>query len=88
MHAAPDQARQADESPFQGPAVGEKWLRADPARSVIQVEGGQGKALRAHLASHGIRSRLSAVDGWSEKVEVEGDVHPEILRAVLSQWDG
>src|SRR5579859_7470964 len=57
-------------------------LRVYPAgdQFVIHVPNGRGEELRVHLASHGIRSKVSppALKSF-ERLEVKGDVDAEAL---------
>jgi hypothetical protein len=55
---------------------------------IIHVPNGRGEELRIHLASHGVHSKVSpAAETPFERVEVEGDVDPETLQALIDQWE-
>jgi hypothetical protein len=57
-------------------------------RQVIDLLDGRGEELRLHLASHGIPSRFCpSAEPTSERLEVGGDVDPEVLQAILDQWE-
>ena len=57
-------------------------------QKVIHVPNGRGEELRIHLAAHGIRSQVSpAAQTGHERLEVEGDVDPESLQALVDQWE-
>jgi len=57
-------------------------------QNVIHVPQGRGEELRIHLESHGIRSKVSPPAGAPfERLEVEGDVDPEALQAIVDQWE-
>ncbi len=65
-------------------------LKVFPAgdQFVIHVADGRGEELRAHLASHGIRSLVSPpAQTPYERVEVERDVDAEALQAIVDQWE-
>jgi hypothetical protein len=53
-------------------------------RKVVHVEAGRGEELREHLASHGIRSRVSEA---FDRLELEDDASPEVVQAILDQWE-
>jgi hypothetical protein len=73
--------------PHQGTPEERKVLESG-GRLVIHVASGRGEELRHHLASHGIAARVSApTQGPFERVEVEGDENPQILQAIVDQWE-
>ena len=58
------------------------------AKHVIHVPNGRGEELRLHLASHGIAATLSPpAETPYERLEVEGDVDPESLQALVDAWE-
>jgi hypothetical protein len=55
----------------------------------IHVPKGRGEELLIHLASHGIESRVSAPDFMDvERLDLKGDVDPEVIQALLDEWEG
>ena len=56
--------------------------------NVIHVPGGRGEELRIHLEAHGIHSQVSpaAQTPW-ERLEVDGDVNPDDLQAIVDHWE-
>jgi hypothetical protein len=55
---------------------------------MIHVENGRGEELRQHLASHGITSKVSRSAGAPfERLALEGNVDPEVVQAILDQWE-
>ncbi len=57
-------------------------------QNVVHVANGRGEELRVHLESHGIHAQVSpAAETGFERLEVEGDVDPEALQAILDQWE-
>lgn len=57
-------------------------------RKVVHVEQGRGEELREHLASHGIRSRVSELAaGTFDRLELDDDVSPEVVQAILDEWE-
>src|SRR5262245_37299016 len=67
-----------------------KELTVFPAgdQLVIHVPDGRGEELRLHLASHGIASKVStAATTPYERLEVEGNVDPVSLQAIIDQWE-
>ncbi len=57
-------------------------------QNIVHVPNGRGEELRVHLESHGIRSRVSpAAETGYERLEVEGDVDPLTLQALVDQWE-
>src|SRR4029453_17917080 len=68
--------------------VAERAVKTVGGRHFIQVLDGRGEELQLHLASHGIRSRVSPqVEAPCERLEVVGDLDPEVLQAILDQWE-
>jgi len=64
-------------------------LKVYPAggQLVVHVPGGRGEELRLHLESHGVRLKVSpTAQRTFERLEVEGDVDPETLQAIVDQW--
>jgi hypothetical protein len=60
----------------------------DGGRQAVRVPSGRGEELRHHLASHGINARVSPAAGAAfERLEVEGDVHADVLQAIVDQWE-
>jgi len=54
---------------------------------VIHVPNGRGEQLRLHLASHGIRSRVSPAAATPfDRLEVDSTTDPEALQAIVDQW--
>jgi hypothetical protein len=57
-------------------------------KRIIHVENGRGEELRQHLASHGITSQVSRVAGAPfDRLTLEGTVDPEVVQAILDQWE-
>ena len=55
---------------------------------MIHVEKGRGEELREHLASHGISSQVSRLaEAPFDRLALEGNVDPEIVQAILDQWE-
>ncbi|MGD9714109.1 MAG: hypothetical protein AB7V46_18920 [Thermomicrobiales bacterium] len=55
--------------------------------AVVQVPRGRGEALRLHLASHGIRSRVSPVAVASfERIELESSADLDTVQTIIDQW--
>jgi hypothetical protein len=55
----------------------------------IHAPKGRGEELRIHLASHGIKSQVSAPDFLDvERLDLVGDDDPEIVQALLDEWEG
>ena len=70
-----------------GPHMANKVLTIGDKR-VIHVENGRGEELRQHLASHGITCQVSRVAGAPfDRLALEGNVDPEIVQAILDQWE-
>jgi len=56
--------------------------------NIIRVERGRADELREHLASHGISARVSgSTDAAADHVQVESNLVPEILQAILDKWE-
>ncbi len=56
--------------------------------NVIHVPYGRGEELRLHLESHGISAKVSPPAGTIyERLEVEGDVDPDDLQAIVDCWE-
>jgi hypothetical protein len=56
--------------------------------NIVHVPNERGEELRIHLESHGIRSKVSPPAGTSyERVEIEGDIDPEDLQAIIDCWE-
>jgi hypothetical protein len=65
-----------------------KAVTAAGDRHVIDVAFGRGEELRLHLESHGIRSRLVPTGPTpDERLEVERGTDPEVLQAIVDQWE-
>jgi hypothetical protein len=66
-------------------------VRRGPAgggRLVVHVPDGRGHELHVHLKSHGIDSLVSEpAESPSERVEVQGDVDPVELQALVDLWE-
>ena len=57
-------------------------------QNIVHVPDGRGEELRIHLESHGIHSQVSpAAETGHERLEVEGDVDPVTLQALVDQWE-
>ena len=57
-------------------------------KRMIHVENGRGEELRQHLASHGIRSQVSRLAGAPfDRLALEGNEDPEVVQAILDQWE-
>jgi hypothetical protein len=57
-------------------------------QNIIHVPNGRGEELRVHLEAHGIHSKVSPTTSTAyERLEVEGDVDPETLQALVDQWE-
>jgi hypothetical protein len=55
----------------------------------LHVPRGRGEELRVHLASHGINSHLRNPDYMQvERLDLEEDADPEVVQAILDQWEG
>ena len=60
----------------------------DGGRQAVRVPYGRGEELRHHLASHGINAKVSPAAGTPfERLEVEGDVHADVLQALVDKWE-
>jgi hypothetical protein len=56
--------------------------------NVVDVPAERGEELHIHLESHGIHSRVSPRAGVSyDRVEVEGDMDPADLQAIIDCWE-
>ncbi len=56
--------------------------------NVVNVPKERGEELCIHLGSHGIHSRLGLHHGREyERVEVEGDLAPDDLQAIIDCWE-
>jgi len=89
-----DESFPASDSPSWNPAIGSgnphdaNRVFTVGDRAFIHVENGRGEELRHHLAAHGIRARVSpAAETPYERLEVEGDVDPAVVQAILDQWE-
>jgi hypothetical protein len=57
-------------------------------RLIVHVEKGRGEELREHLASHGIRSRVSELAaGTFDRLELEDEGSQEVVQAILDEWE-
>lgn len=55
--------------------------------NVIHVPRGEGEALRVHLLAHGLHALVSsAAAAPYERLEIEGDVEPATVQAVVENW--
>ena len=55
---------------------------------VVHVPAGRGEELRLHLESHGVPAHVSRLaEGPFDRLELEGDVDPEVVQAILDQWE-
>lgn len=75
--------------------VGEPSTRTERAiltvegRHVVHVPHGRGEELHIHLESHGILSVvLPYEENPYERVEAEEGTDPEVLRAIVDEWEG
>ena len=56
---------------------------------VVHVPKGLGEKLRYHLASYGIQSVAYPIaDTTFDRVEIDGDLFPEDVQAVIDKWKG
>jgi hypothetical protein len=65
-------------------------LKVYPAgeQLVIHVPNGRGEDVRVHLASHGVRAKVSPpAQTPFERLEVEGNLDAEALQGLVDQWD-
>lgn len=70
-----------------GDVEGPKVTQA-AGRLFVDVPVGRGEEFRIHLEAHNIRSRLTPPSlGPYERLEVEADVHPDVLRAIADRWE-
>ena len=54
---------------------------------VVHVPQGRGEALRVHLASHGIVSKVSPVAAAPfERLELADDANPATVQAIIDNW--
>jgi hypothetical protein len=54
----------------------------------IHISGGRGEALQLHLASHGVRSRLTPIlTADVERLDLEGGTDPDTVQAILDSWE-
>jgi hypothetical protein len=68
--------------------VAEREVMTVRGRQVIHVSHGRGEELQLHLASHGIHSTVSPpAEPPYERLEVDGDVDPEVLQTIVDQWE-
>ncbi len=57
-------------------------------QQVIHVANGRGDELREHLASHGIKARVSpAAEATFERLEIEGTTDADLLQALVDEWE-
>jgi hypothetical protein len=57
-------------------------------RQIIDVAYGRGEELRLHLQSHAISTHIvPGVRPSYERLEVDTETDPEVLRALVDQWE-
>ena len=57
-------------------------------RHFLHVPVGRGEEFRIHLESHGIRSILvRGAEPGAERLGVEEGTDPEVVRAIVDQWE-
>jgi hypothetical protein len=65
-------------------------LKVYPAghQLVVHVPPGRGEELRLHLASHGVRSKVSPPAAAPyERLEVEPDLSADEIQAIVDEWE-
>ena len=86
----------ASDSPSWTPTTGVGDRHGTPGRQVSTSDGrlivdvayGRGEELRLHLASHGISAHLVPIGQPDrERLEVETESDPEVLRVIVAEWE-
>jgi hypothetical protein len=57
-------------------------------RYFIHAPVGRGEELRLHLAAHGVASEVSSLaQAPFDRLELEGDIDPLAVQAILDEWE-
>jgi hypothetical protein len=57
-------------------------------RQFVRTPPGRGEELRLHLASHGIRSKVTHLEAGSfDRVDLVGEADPVTVQAILDHWE-
>jgi hypothetical protein len=55
---------------------------------VVHVQQERGEELRLHLEAQGIAARLSEPAAAPfDRLELDGDIDPEVVQSILDQWE-